>query len=210
MSTRNRSSHPLRAGIQGALLLLALTGAAGCGTIRYARPGGQLVQLSNGAWVVANQPYPVFYADGSYWLYDNGYWYGSSWLGGWSPVTIGLVPPSIVALRQPYRYRYYSGGPGVHVRTVPQAHYRGGRVVVAPPVRVRPGQPVVRVRPAPGRPAVVRPRGGPVYVRPRGRTQQGYWQDRGGRQGPRPSPGYGPRGGPRGGPGRGPGHVRPR
>src|SRR5688572_28700438 len=51
-------------------------------TATYSEP--ELVYVSPGVYVVADQTEPTFYSDGAYWLYRGGIWYRSGYYsGGW-------------------------------------------------------------------------------------------------------------------------------
>jgi hypothetical protein len=53
-------------------------------TAAYVEAEPELVYVSPGVYVVAEQDDPVFYSDNYYWRYDGGVWYRSSrWGGGW-------------------------------------------------------------------------------------------------------------------------------
>lgn len=117
----------------GALLTgLLVIGGCGGGTLSYrasattttTAPQPQMVQVSPGVWAVAEYDQPVFYSNDAYWRYENGYWYRSSYLGGWSRVQVDAVPRGVVRIDRPQRYRRYSVRPGVRVRRVPQADVR--------------------------------------------------------------------------------------
>lgn len=139
--------------LPGALLVGGLL-VAGCGSARYGYTASatvstpDMVMLDNGVWVVANYDDPVFYGGDYYWRYDGGYWYRSSYLGGWNRVSVGVVPPRIRGIDRPRRYRRYVPPRRARVRAVPQRHYqphvRRAETRVRTPrsrVRVQPNQP---------------------------------------------------------------------
>ncbi|MCB9594612.1 MAG: hypothetical protein H6719_17900 [Sandaracinaceae bacterium] len=110
----------------------------GCGRYRAratvtATP--RMAYVQPGVWVVANQPDAVFYANGAYWRYDGGVWYQSTYLGGWAPAPLSVVPHAVVRIDRPRRYRGYRLPRGARIRPAPRAHVapRG------PAVRVRRG-----------------------------------------------------------------------
>jgi hypothetical protein len=83
-----------------------------------------LVYVSHGVYAVANYHDPIFYAHGSYWRYDSGYWYRSvRYTGGW---VVDLRPPTvIVRIAHPYaRYYRHGGSIRVDLRYRPGAHTR--------------------------------------------------------------------------------------
>ena len=125
----------------GALLTgLLVIGGCGGGTLSYrasattttTAPQPQMVQVSPGVWAVAEYDQPVFYSNDAYWRYENGYWYRSSYLGGWTAVSVDVVPRPVVVIDRPARYRRYRARSGVRVRRVPPGHVR---VRARPPAR---------------------------------------------------------------------------
>jgi hypothetical protein len=110
-----------------------------------------LVYVSPGVYVIADYDEPVFYSNGYYWLYSDGYWMRSSYhTGGW--VTVRSVPMSVRRIDRPRAYVRYSARGQVYrrdgsgrVRT-----YHGGR---AAPARHRAAPARHRAAPARG-PAV--------------------------------------------------------
>lgn len=112
--------------------LLALTLSSGC--LMHARGGvgvsasatydsPDLVYVSPGVYVVADYHEPVFYSNGFYWLYTDGYWYRSNYYsGGW--VHVSSVPGHIRTIRRPRSYVRYRARGQVYHRD------RSGRVIV--------------------------------------------------------------------------------
>ncbi len=95
-------------------LLIAAGLGTGCATggygtyyasASYTTP--DLAYVAPGVSVIANYDMPIFYSQGSYWLFDRGYWYRSPrYTGGWSYVR--RPPHAIASIRSPYVYRYYT------------------------------------------------------------------------------------------------------
>jgi hypothetical protein len=70
-----------------------------------------------GVWIVENQPYAVYYADGFYWRYAGGTWYRSGYYDdGFVQVNIGIVPRVVVGGYRPHHAHYR---PARHVRAQP-------------------------------------------------------------------------------------------
>jgi hypothetical protein len=147
--------------LSAALGATALTGCYTTGEVgvsaTYATPNANadvyattpdLVSVGPGVQVVADYDEPVFYTDGFYWRYNNGYWYRSSnYASGWFYVS---APPVVIArIDRPYAY----------------AHYRPSGYVSRRNVRYAPPQPIVRdhrtVAPA-ARPPAYAPQGAVV------------------------------------------------
>lgn len=86
----------------------ALTGCVAHGGAYVATP--QLALVGPDLYVVADYSEPVFYTDGFYWLYHDGFWYRSgAWDRGW--ITVVSVPGVIARIDRPDRYVRYRGGP---------------------------------------------------------------------------------------------------
>lgn len=129
MNTQRTKSRAFA--ISGALLggLLLAAMVAGCGGRRYrasytATATPQMAYVDDGLWAVTDYDDPVFYSGDYYWRYDDGYWYRSGYLGGWNRVRVSAVPPRILRIDRPRRYRHYTPRRSVRVRPVPQRHYR--------------------------------------------------------------------------------------
>jgi hypothetical protein len=101
-----------RLSIAGVLAGLCLAGS-GCvvgGQVRtrayVSTP--ELVLVEPGVYVVADYSEPVFYTDGYYWLYRDGYWLRSyTYSGGW--VRVRGVPYHVRGIRHPRAYVHYRG-----------------------------------------------------------------------------------------------------
>lgn len=67
---------------------------------------GDLVEVSPGVEVVADQGEPIFFADDYYWVNRGGIWYSSTWYGGgW--YRAGRVPGPIVGIGHREAYVHY-------------------------------------------------------------------------------------------------------
>lgn len=96
------------------LVPLLIAGAlAACGGGGYYTVSGSvttttpdLAYVSPGVYVLADYDAPVFYANGSYWYYADGYWYRSNtYTGGWRYVA---RPPHVIArIDRPRAYIHY-------------------------------------------------------------------------------------------------------
>lgn len=94
---------------------LATVGTVGSGCLVEGRvrsdayvstPSAELALVSPGVYVVADYSQPVFYTDGYYWLYRDGFWFRSyTYTGGW--VRAGGVPYHIRRIHRPYAYVRY-------------------------------------------------------------------------------------------------------
>jgi hypothetical protein len=94
-----------------ATAILAVTLAAGCVVHERRRAtvvttGPDLVYVSPGVQVIADYDEPIFFVDGYYWWFVDGYWYRSSiYTGGW--VFVSSPPVVVVRIHEPHRYRHY-------------------------------------------------------------------------------------------------------
>ena len=117
----------------GTSAFVAGAGCAGSGHATYAVSAQvrspDLAYVSPGVYVVADYHEPVFYADNSYWRYNNGIWYSSSYYDrGWRYSR--YTPRALVTIQRPTAYvryrpstRYIVRGDGrIQVRD----HRRGG------------------------------------------------------------------------------------
>lgn len=108
-------------------LLLTLGLASGC--VVHARGGAgvhasspDLVLVSPGVYVIADYHEPVFYSNGYYWLYRDGFWLRSSYYtGGWARVH--TVPVGVRRIDRPRTYVRYRASGQVYRRD------RSGRVI---------------------------------------------------------------------------------
>ena len=77
-----------------------------------------LVEVHSGLWVIEDYREPVFYADGYYWLYQDGAWHRSSvYTGGWVRYR---APQVVLRIDRPQRYVHYRGAAGHRVRRGPR------------------------------------------------------------------------------------------
>jgi hypothetical protein len=124
-------------------LVLVLALAAGC----YVQPeveypyvdGPDLVAVEPGVEVVAGYDYPVFFVDGLYWLWWDGFWYSSRyWNHGWGHQHV--VPSRITGIHHPDHYSHFQPSrtysmrraPGYTTRPTP-GYGQHPRHFVAPP-----------------------------------------------------------------------------
>lgn len=90
----------------------SLAACTGSGDVEYAGEvrvtSPELVEIRPGVQVIADADEPLFYADGYYWLYRDGYWLRSdSYRGGFAAVEISYVPERVRAIDQPQLYVQY-------------------------------------------------------------------------------------------------------
>jgi hypothetical protein len=101
------------------------SGYGGAGEVYATTP--DLVTVSPGVQVVADYDEPVFYTDGFYWRFYDGYWYRSNnYATGW--YFVERPPVTVLRIDRPYAY----------------AHYRPSGYVVRNRGRYRPADPIVR------------------------------------------------------------------
>lgn len=116
--------------LAGALVALAVAGS-GCvvsGSVRSSAyvETPSMVLVEPGVYVVADYDRPVFYNDGFYWLYTDGYWMRSySYSGGF--VRVRSVPYGVRRIHRPYSYVRYRPRGSVRYYNTPR---RGERVRV--------------------------------------------------------------------------------
>jgi hypothetical protein len=150
------------------LSVAALTGCYTTGSVGYGATYStgvyattpDLVAVSPGVHVVANYSEPVFYTDGFYWRYYDGFWYQSNnYATGW--YYVARPPHAVLRIDRPYAYRYYR--PSGYVAR--RHNYRPAETIVRDHRRpaYRP-EPVIRDHRAPVR--TYAPRG--EYRAPRG------------------------------------------
>ncbi len=97
--------------LAGAFFILVLALGASClvrarthGAVVVSQP--DLVAVAPGVHVIADYGEPIFFADGVYWWYVDGYWYRSSmYTDGW--VYAARPPRVILSIGDPHRYRHY-------------------------------------------------------------------------------------------------------
>jgi hypothetical protein len=96
-------------------------------------------------YVVADYGQPVFFADGFYWLWYDGFWYRSHrYDGGW--IHAVSVPDAVARIDRPARYaRYHGDGRSYRPEQIVRDHRgpyqpvpRANRVPPQPPQRIPP------------------------------------------------------------------------
>lgn len=102
-------------GLKTFFLAVGLVACVPAAEVQVAGP--RLVLAAPGIWLVENQPYAVYYADGFYWRYDGTGWYRSTYYDdGFVSVNVGLVPRVVITGYRPAHVRYH---PARHVRVQP-------------------------------------------------------------------------------------------
>ena len=92
------------------LTLFAILGCATTGRYEYgvAVSSPDLVTVQPGVAVVADADAPLFYSDGYYWMYRDGYWARSpSYHGGFARVDVNVVPVRVRHIDHPEHYAHY-------------------------------------------------------------------------------------------------------
>jgi hypothetical protein len=103
--------------------VLAL-GAAGCGPayLEANVAGPRLVWVAPGIWVVENQTYAQYYADGYYWRYVDGAWYRSPYYDDhFVRIDVAYVPRIVIGSYRPAHVRFHAP-PRSHVRPIVRDH----------------------------------------------------------------------------------------
>jgi hypothetical protein len=144
---------------------LAAAALAGCasetqyaGDVHVASP--ELVAIEPGVEVVADADEPVFYAEGSYWLYRDEAWLRSdSFRTGFVRIDVWLVPDRLRRIPEPRSYAHYRR---IHQG---EAYARGGQI---PDHRRHPPTPPQPSRPAHPNPMPGQPPTTPEPQRPQG------------------------------------------
>jgi hypothetical protein len=140
------------------------------GTVRVTSP--ELIQIDPGVMVVADADEPLFYAEGHYWLYRDGYWLRSNdYRRGFVRVELSYVPQRIRVIDRPQtyvQYRRHHQHRDLSARA-PQQPTRSLPAPMPPPhqgVRSTPG-PQTWQQPSPGvNPVPTRPRPTPPITAP--------------------------------------------
>jgi hypothetical protein len=96
-------------------ILLAAGVAAGCagtgeveygGAVNVASP--DLVEVEPGVQVIADADEPIFYSDGFYWQYRDGFWLRSNYYNnGFARVDVNYVPVRVRGIDNPRAYVHY-------------------------------------------------------------------------------------------------------
>ena len=91
----------------------------------------ELVAISPGVQVVADADEPLFYTQGAYWLYRDGYWFTSSnYYRGFARVDFAVVPQQLRTLERPETYARYERNRGsTRQARTPQMQRRSQRPV---------------------------------------------------------------------------------
>jgi len=104
--------------------LLALVLATGCyeGEVQYAGPvtsGPDLAYVAPGVRVITDYDQPIFFAEGAYWWFYDGFWYRSTaYTGGW--VYVPSPPRVVVSIGDPWRFvDFRPHGYVAHYRPIP-------------------------------------------------------------------------------------------
>jgi len=150
----------------------SLAGCTGTGEVSY---GGEvrvaspeLVEISPGVQVIADADEPLFYSDGVYWLYRDGYWLRSDdYRRGFVRVQISYVPQRVRLIERPQVYVQYRRRMGrdyqarvreqqLRSRPAPAQPYNPppnqGAPSTPPPETWQPGEPGINPYPTPPRP----------------------------------------------------------
>lgn len=116
----------LRNGLVSLSLVTALVipGCLGTGGVRAgytvtATTGQEptLAYYGNGLWVAEDYGEPMFYSDGYYWAYRDGYWVRTPrWGHSWARVSYSYLPHTIRGIDRPSIYVRYRARPGIRVR----------------------------------------------------------------------------------------------
>lgn len=110
-----------------------------------------LVTVQPGVQVVADYDEPVFFVDGFYWRFYDGYWYRSnSYYSGW--YFYERPPVAVLRIDRPYAYAHYRP-PGYVARA--NVRYRSPEVITRDHRTVQ-GSPAYRPAPGYAAPAVTR------------------------------------------------------
>lgn len=83
--------------------------SAGCGPAHFEATATtpRLVWVAPGIWIVENQAYAQYYADGYYWRYVDGGWYRSPYYdGGFVRIDVGFVPRVVIGSYHPTHVHY--------------------------------------------------------------------------------------------------------
>jgi hypothetical protein len=96
--------------LRSVLFVALVGGCAGRGQFTYAAEvtPPDLVVISPGVQVIADQDEPIFYSSNLYWRYQGGTWYRSQYhTHGWARVDV--APVEIRAIARPAAYVHYHG-----------------------------------------------------------------------------------------------------
>ncbi len=88
----------------------------------------RLVWIGPGVWVVEDYPWSVYYNDGFYWMYRDGFWYRSDYYSdAFVRVRVGVVPVPVVRIHRPHRYVRYRAPRDARVRVIDRRRPRSHR-----------------------------------------------------------------------------------
>ncbi len=128
----------MRTSILSALLVTALAGCMGTGSVQYSAEvtAPELIVVSPGVQVIADYNEPVFYSENYYWRYDGGVWFRSNdYRRNW--IRVQTVPVAVRRIDRPTAYIHYRGNARAEVRdhrTSPPAQPAFQPQPPAPPV----------------------------------------------------------------------------
>jgi hypothetical protein len=81
-----------------------------------------LVEVDTDIWVVRDYDYPVYYVEGSYWVYrDNIWWRSTAYDRGWARADVNVVP-AVIVHRDHRAYVRYHGNATAKTRPGPREH----------------------------------------------------------------------------------------
>lgn len=135
----------------------SLAGCTGTGDVEYAGEvrvsSPELIELSPGIHVIADADEPLFYSDGFYWLYRDGYWMRSQdYRSGFVQVSMGYVPERVRMIERPHTYAQYRRHHGRNMQA--RATTLPRRTMQQPQPAIEPQQPAPiypsQVQPPPG------------------------------------------------------------
>jgi hypothetical protein len=107
-----------------ALATAATAGCAGRAEVRATAPAPRLVWVAPlGVWVVEDYRDPIFFYDGFYWAYVDGFWYRSVYYTR-DFVRVTAVPPPIRAIQRPRTYVRYHAPARAPVRAIDRSTHR--------------------------------------------------------------------------------------
>jgi hypothetical protein len=115
-----------------ALLVMPVLGCTGTGSASLSTSSygssAELALIGSGVYVVENHPHAVFYSDGYYWRWDDGYWHRSYYYDdGFVRVRRSVVPRAVVRIDRPRRYRYYRARANARRRAIIRDRQRADR-----------------------------------------------------------------------------------
>lgn len=109
--------------LRSVLFVALAAGCAGSGQLTYATTATMpdLVVISPGVQVIADQDVPIFYSQNYYWRNAGGFWYRSpEHTRGW--IRVKVAPAAIRKIDRPSAYVRYRGQAGASVGTDRRVH----------------------------------------------------------------------------------------